>query len=142
MYILTTYIKKRGDIYWFQRAVPKDVKPTIGRVNWAKSLKTSDIQTAKIRVRELAVETDQQIKRARDAEKVEELNRFAHRHMADLVSNCGSLPALSQICTTFVTRNRFFCGSALPLRQICTTFETRVRIFCLQQQRRADAGPA
>ncbi|MDG1334983.1 MAG: hypothetical protein P8P53_02910 [Tateyamaria sp.] len=58
---MADYLLKRGNVFWFQRAVPKEHRQHIGRCNWAQSLKTSCRQTAIIRARELTVATDREI---------------------------------------------------------------------------------
>lgn len=40
---LPPYVKQRGNVYWFRRRVPEELIPLVGRVEFAESLRTSDL---------------------------------------------------------------------------------------------------
>lgn len=53
------YLTPRGNIYWFMRRVPKDVRPVIGEDHWRWTLDTDGKTEAEIRCRKCTVETDE-----------------------------------------------------------------------------------
>lgn len=60
-----TYLRRRVAVYQFRRPVPEELRPIIGKTEWAFSLRTKDRAEAERRCRIEAVETDKIIAAAR-----------------------------------------------------------------------------
>lgn len=61
------YLTRRGDVFYYQRAVPPELVPVIGAKRWRRSLGTRDRHEAAILARPIAADHDRQIAAARDA---------------------------------------------------------------------------
>lgn len=76
----TPHLQKRGSLYYFRRRVPAHVRLQIGLTEWVDSLATSDLTTAKRKVRARSAETDRLISNAELAQPAPTLDeRDAHR---------------------------------------------------------------
>ena len=60
-----SHLHRRGAAYWFRRRVPTDLLNVLQRAEWKESLGTKDLEEAKRRCRERAVQTDREIAAAR-----------------------------------------------------------------------------
>lgn len=62
---LPPYIKRRGNVYWFRRRVPEELIPLVGRVEFAESLRTSDLAMARTRAAYRNAEVEALFEKAR-----------------------------------------------------------------------------
>lgn len=69
------YLEKRGNIFWFVRIVPKDLREKIGIDRWRISLRTDSYALARELCRAEAVRTDSLIREARAPSPLEEAIR-------------------------------------------------------------------
>lgn len=60
-----SHLTRRGAAYWFRRRVPSDLLKVLKRAEWKESLGTKELEEAKRRCRERAVQTDREIAVAR-----------------------------------------------------------------------------
>lgn len=60
------YLKSRGDWYHFERVVPPDLRDIIGKNAWREALKTDSKIEAEARCRRRTVETDEEIRQAKE----------------------------------------------------------------------------
>lgn len=63
------YLWKRGDVYWFRRAIPLDFKARVGSNDAAVSLRTGDRRQARKRAMRLAVAMDEWSEAVRKAQE-------------------------------------------------------------------------
>jgi len=55
---MRTFLKLRGEIFWFRRKLPTEVAEVLGRKDFARSLKTARRREAESRARLLWVSTE------------------------------------------------------------------------------------
>ncbi len=60
------YLRLRGNVYQFERSVPKDIRSILGLESWRETLDTDSKTEGEARCRKRTVETDDIIKSARD----------------------------------------------------------------------------